>query len=475
VGRTLAIIAVAAAVVGVPTAAAGIGFGKPVYVSSGPAFQAGEPSIRVDASDPKQRIWIAAPSGIGVDSRSLPEDADTGGDIFWYSDDDGKSWTHAPGTAGVGGPTIVGGGDSDVATGPGGEVYGTGLTLANVTLAASCDNGDTFTTNPFSAPGGGDDRQWIDTYEDRAKPVGAPDLVLDYGNIGAARILVHQVFSPACAPPIGNVPLDVTLANTCPVPVLADPTCYQWPGNVAVDERTGDVYATYNTQGDPDHDDIVVSRIAGGASRPATQLDVSTHVAAHDRQDTFDSFTVVAVDRGRNVYVVWSERHHAAKETATMLAVSTDRGQTWSKPRQVNKSPKTTTFPWIVAGEAGKIDIVYYGTSSTGPSPETVPQSSTWKVYMAQSTNALSSKPTFTEAVASPPIQRGSICTSGTGCAAGTRDLLDFFQVDVDRAGFANIAYTDNLNTPPAGSDPHQEWITFVQQKDGTRLFGGTP
>jgi hypothetical protein len=158
-----------------------------------------------------------------------------------------------------------------------------------------------------------------------------------------------------------------------------------------------------------------------------------------------------------------------------MLAVSTDRGQTWSKPRQVNKSPKTTTFPWIVAGEAGKIDIVYYGTSSTGPSPETVPQSSTWKVYMAQSTNALSSKPTFTEAVASPPIQRGSICTSGTGCAAGTRDLLDFFQVDVDRAGFANIAYTDNLNTPPAGSDPHQEWITFVQQKDGTRLFGGTP
>lgn len=41
-------------------------------------------------------------------------------------------------------------------------------------------------------------------------------------------------------------------------------------------------------------------------------------------------------------------------------------------------------------------------------------------------------------------MHQGSICTSGTGCTAGTRDLLDFFQVDVDAQGLANIAYTDN-------------------------------
>ena len=35
-----------------------------------------------------QRIWIAAPSGIGVDSRSLPASLE-GGDLFWYSDDHG--------------------------------------------------------------------------------------------------------------------------------------------------------------------------------------------------------------------------------------------------------------------------------------------------------------------------------------------------------------------------------------------------
>lgn len=456
----------------VPAATAAITFNPPVYVTPDRTFQAAEPSIRVDAKDPNQRIWIAAPSGIGVDTRSLPADEEAG-DLFWYSDDDGQTWTFATGPEGVGSPTIVGGGDSDVATGAGPEVFGTGLTLVNITLAASCDNGATFATNPFGAPGGADDRQWIDRYEDKAAPAGAPDLVLTYGNIGAGRILFHQVFSPdACAPPIGNVPLDVTQPGACPIPVLADPTCYQWPGNLAVDERTGDVFVTYNTQGDPDHDDIIVSRVEDGAKAPVSQVDVSTAVAAHDRQDTFDSFTVVAVDRASNVYVVWSERLHSKNQTATFLAVSKDRGKTWSTPVQVNKGPKTTTFPWIVAGNAGRIDIVYYGTTAQGPSPEEVPDTATWRVYMAQSLNATAAQPTFTETAATPSIHRGKICTSGTGCASGTRDLLDFFQVDVDKQGWANIAYTDNLNTPPEGSDPHQEWITFVQQKAGSRLFG---
>jgi hypothetical protein len=91
---------------------------------------------------------------------------------------------------------------------------------------------------------------------------------------------------------------------------------------------------------------------------------------------------------------------------------------------------------------------------------------------MAQSLNALDAKPTFKESAATGYMHQGSICTSGTGCAAGTRDLLDFFQVDVDSLGLANIAYTDNLNGPPDGSDPHQELIYFVKQQGGKRIYG---
>ena len=154
-----------------------------------------------------------------------------------------------------------------------------------------------------------------------------------------------------------------------------------------------------------------------------------------------------------------------------MFATSRNRGVTWTAPVTVNSSPQTTTFPWIVAGDAGKIDIVYYGTSEKGASPETVKSTAKWKVWMAQSLNALDKKPTFKESAATGYMHQGSICTSGTGCASGTRDLLDFFQVDVDARGFANIAYTDNLNGPPDGSDPHQELVSFVRQNSGKTLF----
>jgi hypothetical protein len=370
---------------------------------------------------------------------------------------------------------MIGGGDTDIATHFGPEVYGTGLTLLNITLAASCDRGENFTFNAISNIGTVEDRQWIDTYEDRAPPlgVGGPDFVLNYGGVAERKIWFHQVLTPLCVPPAAEERIDVTHPNC--VFAVFDTECYQWPGNLAVDENTGDVYVTYNTFGndDPPHnDDVVVSRVTGGASRPVTQLDVLPVIAANDRPDTFDSFTVVAVDRAGNVYVVWSERHPESQTTDTMLAVSKDHGVTWGPPIKVNNGPQTTTFPWIVAGDAGKIDIVYYGTSAKGPSPEEVPSDSKWRVWMAQSLNALDPKPSFKESPATGFMHVGSICTSGTGCAAGTRDLLDFFQVDIDEEGLANIAYTDNLNTPPDGTDPHQEWIMFVQQKGGKGLLG---
>jgi hypothetical protein len=450
-----------------------LSFDPPTAVTQSAADQAAEPSIRVDAPDANQRIWVAAPTGIGVNTRDGPGGQENG-DLFWYSDDDGDTWTR------VDNATIVGGGDTDVATHFGDEVYGTGLTLLNITLAASCDNGDNWTSNPISNLGTVEDRQWIDTWEDRA-PVTlgtpAPDFVLTFGDVVNRRMVFHQVLTPMCIPPTGGQRIDVS-GPECPLlGGIFDPNCYQWPGNIAVDETTGDVYVTHNTFGsdDPPHnDDVIVTRVNAGASRPVTQADVFPFVAANDRPDTFDSFTVVAVDKAGNVYVVWTERHPETQTTDTYLAVSKKetRGSVWSKPIKVNRGPQTTTFPWIVAGDAGKIDIVYYGTSEKGPSPEEVPASSKWRVWMAQSLNALDPNPNFKENPATGFMHQGPICTSGTGCAPGTRDLLDLFQIDVDRQGMANIAYTDNLNTPPAGNDPHQEWVMFVQQKGGKGLYG---
>jgi hypothetical protein len=460
----------------------GITFAAPTYPTSNTDTEGAEPSIKVDRTDTHQRIWITAPTGIGARIGVGPP---VGGDLVWYSDDNGATWTQAGGPTGT---TAVGGGDTDVAPAYGSPVYVTGLTLANVTLAASCDNGGTFATNPVSTAGTIEDRQWLDAYVDHAKPSnpGTPDFLLDIGLsqlLGPQQnpqVVLYQVQSPspACTPPVGGPPIDTALAN-CPLQPPTTIDCYQWPGNLAIDESNGDVYVTYNTLGtdslngvpSTNDDKIVVAKVAGGASGLA--MSATPVVAASNRPDTFDSFTAVAVDKAGNVYVVWNERHPGAGdpalgETASMYAYSTDHGATWSAPIQINSGPKTTTFPWIVAGDAGKIDVVYYGTDATGPSPETVPTNAQWKVYMAQSLNATSATPTFTEDVASPVIHQSFICTSGTGCASGTRDLLDYFQIDVDQDCNANIAYTDNF---VHGTD--HTYVAFVQQNAGPTICSG--
>src|SRR5436190_1650369 len=83
---------------------------------------------------------------------------------FWCSDDHGFSWHFVAGPEGLGGPTMLGGGDSDIATGYGSEVYSTGLTVADITLASSCADGadSTWAFNPISVLSSPDDRQWLD-------------------------------------------------------------------------------------------------------------------------------------------------------------------------------------------------------------------------------------------------------------------------------------------------------------------------
>jgi len=53
------------------------------------------------------------------------------------------------------------------------------------------------------------------------------------------------------------------------------------------------------------------------------------------------------------------------------------------------------------------------------------------------------------------PNHQGVICTGGSGCGPGTRNLLDLFQIAIDPVvGKAAIIYTDDTiatsNSPPA-------------------------
>jgi hypothetical protein len=80
---------------------------------------------------------------------------------------------------------------------------------------------------------------------------------------------------------------------------------------------------------------------------------------------------------------------------------------------------------------------------------------------MAQSTN---SKLQFTQSlVSNHPNHVGVICTNGTGCKSGTRNLLDLFQDGINPAnGLAAVIYTDDtITTLSDGSALPQVVVAF--------------
>src|SRR5947208_16376804 len=115
------------------------------------------------------------------------------------------------------------------------------------------------------------------------------------------------------------------------------------------------------------------------------------------------------------------------------MAVSTDHGAHWGKPVRVSAatpSLQTNLFPWIAAGDPGRVDIVWYGTTTLGSCPAQPCGSSAlttahWSVMMAQSLNAITKgqpnpSPTFTtSAVSEVSNHFGAICTLGIGCTTG--------------------------------------------------------
>jgi hypothetical protein len=251
---------------------------------------------------------------------------------------------------------------------------------------------------------------------------------------------------------------------------------YQWPGTIAVDQRRALSYVVWNTEGAPNNcdqsagagactpqaasgvtpDKIYVSVVPDGATTAPTP-----RLVASRNYDTYDSFVSDAVDAAGNVYVVWTERHPAQQQTWTMLSVSRDGGRTWSVPRSVGRAPSTTVFPWVSAGDAGRIAVSYYGTTARGNSAEKVAATALWSVYSSYSTDY---GRTFTEYRTTGAVQKGPICTSGTQCPAGSRNLLDFFETDLDAHGCLVTSYADNA------SDAKGAIVSYVRQTSGPGL-----
>jgi hypothetical protein len=228
-------------------------------------------------------------------------------------------------------------------------------------------------------------------------------------------------------------------------------------GNLVADWVTHNVYDIY-ASGQPgilkaktitlNH--IFVSRSTDGGRHWTSHLVFQLPPPA-----TFDNvFPALAVDATNgNLYATWSEGHHV------FFAMSSDQGATWSPAVVVNIAPATTAiFPWIAA-HAGTVDVVYYGTTAASKNDS----SAVWNTYLAQTTDNGAS---FTQSAASNTLNhKGVICTNGTGCAPGTRNLLDLFKVAINPGdGRAGIIYTDDTLTKDSSGNPLPQIVLAQQQ-----------
>jgi hypothetical protein len=451
--------AAAAAVALAPQAGAGEArhFSKPLHVDANTAEMTGEPSIAVA---PNGDEFIVAPDGPGVRLPSALGGTGSGGSLVWRSKDNGRTWTFL-GSYDV--PT--GGGDSDITITPDGTLYGSGLSyVACSTVSRSTDDGGTWLPDPLAGCGQFpllNDRQWVAHDGNDTVYTSIGDTV-DH----AIDLVRSTVTNPIVVP-----------SQTM---VLSKQPNYQWPGTTQVDQRNGTVYTVWNTEGAPNDCDgasgsgackptaastkqpdlIQVSVLPRGSSSPPTPV-----VVARRTFDTFDSFVSDDVDSAGNVYVVWSERHPAVHQTWSMLSVSRNGGKTWSRPVKVNAAPRTTTFPWVTAGDDGRIAVSYYGTPATGKSPQTVGKQAPWYVYSSFSTDGGRS---FQEYRTTGVMNAGPICTSGTGCPGGSRNVLDFFETAMDGRGCLVTSYADNTVDPSTGAV-----VSYVRQTSGPGLRAG--
>jgi hypothetical protein len=125
------------------------------------------------------------------------------------------------------------------------------------------------------------------------------------------------------------------------------------------------------------------------------------------------------------------------------IAVSHDKGKTFVNDQNVGfyQGIKNTVFPAVTAGDPDRAAFFFLGTDVGGSQGTGTDQTSpyfngVWYGFISTTYDGGKSWVTV-NATPNDPIQRGVVCTNGTTCPAGTRNLLDFNDLEVDKQGRA--------------------------------------
>ena len=400
----------------------------------------GEPRVVHDAVG---NLYAAATQGVPA------------GSDMWRSLDGGATWNYLGEPDGAQAANVIsgangvglGGGDEDVIALPNGQVDMTSLWLGSNTTCTSTNGGLTWLCNPNGSTLPVDDRQWL----------------ANYGN-SIVYITTKQLGTYVAGPYSIYVAKSTDGGITFPtVSLVTTPELGIQPGdegNIVVDSN-GNVYLVFF---DPTATILYMAKSTDGGS---TWMIKQVYAAPSCTPTLCISlnhvFASIAVDHANNLYIAFSDGSNS------YYTSSTDGGASWRLPTIVQSGfgLKSTVEPWVVAGDAGKINVFFYGTTDRN----FMDSKANWVVYMSQSQNALARVPTFSIAPATPyVIHTGAICNAGSTCPSGTRTMLEYFFPDTYTDGNADAVFPDSIHIQDTTAANTTVW--FIKQTSGAKISG---
>ena len=391
-----------------------------------------------------------------------------GGTGAWKSTDHGSHFTTlvSPNTnfPTQNNPVTFWGGDTHVAVAPvkngNGQfnVYVTSLEAAGAgltgdSLSTSTDGGATWSTTsvvqftkPLTTPLV-TDRPWVAAYGSSTVCVSTHDAAA-----------IADVY---CSTDSGQTFSRVVTALDAPHAFLAAETSI--PGAIHIDPNTGNQYIPFSGLATAVEAANPVEVACGGTTgitcpykTHAVYIAVSTnggltftdktvYVNPSDQVAYGSNFLAMTFDSAGGLYEVYSDGVNL------YYSYSTDTGNTWHGPYQVNQAPSNMAIePWATAGDPGKLDIVWYGTGTCSgiTDADNCPMTANWSVFFAQNRNVFSNPTGFTQQAVTGTIHMGPVCLNGSGCQS-YRGLFDDFGVTADPGtGMATIVYDNDMYTP---------------------------
>ena len=186
----------------------------------------------------------------------------------------------------------------------------------------------------------------------------------------------------------------------------------------------------------------------------------------------------VGIDAGGRIYCLFAQ-----SGTNAAVGISIDQGQTWTNIFDVGAGLGLTNvaFPAAVGGDAGRAAVAFYASKAGSGGSSADGYRGVWHLYVSETFDGGNH---WTTADVTPqlPIQRMGLLRGGGG--AMDRNLLDFFDITIDKDGRVVVGYVNgcsggDCSQAPVNADgsttvtgnTYSATAAIARQSSGRRMF----